>query len=473
MYAFLLILLLLLFYWYSRRAPPPPVYEAPIIPDLTNTINTGPTDMALVLPVTSPANIYTSPVDNSIMPVGTSVAVPDMTSTDVMNIPAEVVAPANNVPTPPANIHTSPVDNSVIPVGTSVAVPDMTSTDVMNIPAEVSVPIVAGGSVDPVAGPTVAELSGEYVANVKIKQPIPSNICICHKWTTNKNMCMTEPKSTGYIVHKTKNRLKCPDPVCQITQVIGIHDYVKFFPGVPIPSIVMTSPNNTYGLCKCVQSKYLCTKNKGRCTLKNSKEPCLWPQCKNQVSNDQIKLETIYDQKQKSYTKSFNGYKSLKSIHDSKKNSLDSYISSLKTYRENVKVAELVYNEAASSAKKAVDELSRAQATNKSLAILTSLRVEKVELEKVAERKLNLFNESKQILVGMENALPAFQKEYDKARILMDNSIEKVKKAETEARNAHKAAYAADTGKGFVAYVISAFGNIAGFLNYRSGYRSY
>ena len=92
MYAFLLIVLLLLLYWYSRREPPPVVYvEPPIIPDLTNTINTGPTDMTLVLPVAAVDNsVYTSSsVDNSLVPVtppiGPSVYVPDMTSTDVMN----------------------------------------------------------------------------------------------------------------------------------------------------------------------------------------------------------------------------------------------------------------------------------------------------------------------------------------------------------------------------------------------------
>jgi hypothetical protein len=250
--------LLLAIYWYSRRAPPP-VYEAPVIPDLTNTVNTGPTDMTLVLPVAS--------VDNSVSA-------------------------------------SSSVDNSIVPItpplGPSVEVPDMTSTDVMNTPTEVA-PTAEGGAVDPAASPTTSELAGEVVEEAEVPQPPPSSVCICHKWGINKNRCMRKADRSGYLLHITKGGGLCPDPICQSKTIMGIHNYVRFFPRGPIPSIVMNSPNNKFGLCQCLKKNSACIKNKGRCMLNSSGKPCLWPQCKNQVSSTQLKLETTAINKQVIY----------------------------------------------------------------------------------------------------------------------------------------------------------------------------
>ena len=435
MYALILVLLIIFFYWYSNRAPPP-VYEAPIIPDLTNTINTGPTDMSLVLPVASvDNNVYaSSSVDNSIVPItpplGTSVAVPDMTSTDVMNTPTEVVAPAE------------------------------------------------GGAVDPAASPTVAELAGEIVEEAEAPQPTPSSACICNKWSTNKNKCMRKVNKSGHLVHITKGGGICPDPVCQSQTIMGIHNYVKYFPKTPIPSIVMNSPNNIYGLCQCAKLNSLCVKNKKRCMLGNTGKPCLWPQCKNQVSSNQIKKETIAMQKQAVYAQLLSISKQKDIIRDGAQKSLDSYTTSFNSFKETLSKAKLEYDNANTASSQALVNKNNAVSSGASMVIQAPIIATYNNLQNITNTKFKTYSAIKLQMSAMEKTFITRQTAAIKAKNDANAAANIAKKAEKDATDAYAAAYGKQDTSSSIASsvgsaVASAFGNLSGFLNYRSGYRRY
>ena len=456
MYAFLLIVLLLLLYWYSRREPPP-VYVAPIVPDLTNIINTGPTDMALILPVAA--------VDNS---VSTS----------------------------------SSVDNSLVPVtppiGPSVNVPDMTSTDVMNTSTP-SAPIVTGGAVDPAASPTINELAGEYVENPAVPEPVPTNICICQKWANNKNKCLRKYDASGYITHKTNGGAMCPDPVCQTRDVMGIHNYVRFFPGLIVPLPVMTSSNNIFGMCRCARYKGLCVKNNHRCLLSSDKQ-CLWPQCKTQVSQTQVKLEDTSTMKHSIYKNLLAVYKQKIIVRDSRQKLVDSYLPMLNSTREKVKNAELKFNSAKVAESQALTNLNNAIASKAPNLIITNFTTIHMTLLNSVNTSLQAYNSEKTILASREVMFVKRQKDAVTAKEDASLTDEKTKKAEIDAFNAYIAAYGQvnaekahmaiygrppPTSTGLLASAVdqsisaattvastvaSAFGNLSSFLNYRSGY---
>ena len=458
MYAFLLIVLLLLLYWYSRREPPP-VYVAPIVPDLTNTINTGPTDMTLVLPVAA--------VDNS---VSTS----------------------------------SSVDNSLVPVtppiGPSVNVPDMTSTDVMNTSTP-SAPIVTGGAVDPAASPTATELAGEYVENPAVPEPVPTNIniCICQKWSSNKNKCLKNYDASGYITHKTHGGTMCPDPVCQTRDIMGMHNYMRFFPGLPFPSQVVTSPNNIFGACRCAKYKGLCVKNSHRCLLSSDKQ-CLWPQCKKQVSQTQVKLEDTSRMKQSIYKNLLAVYKQKIIVRDSRQKLVDSYLPSVNSAIEKVKNAESKFNSAKVAESQALTNLNNAVASKAPNSIIANFTTIHMTLLNSVNMLLQAYNNAKTSLASSEATLAKRQKDVATAKEDASLTDEKTKKAEVDAFNAYVAAYGqanADkahmaaygrpppTSTGLLASAVgqsisaastvastvaSAFGNLSSFLNYRSGY---